>query len=745
MDEGARRPFVDVALDLSAALVAEDRYRRLLAAIREALPVEGGMLLRRERDELYPVAALGLQARALALCFPVTEFAVAGDPFARQPKRTVGRVDLLERYTDVPEQDQPPGVMIGIPLVVEDAVVGALNVGSSDPHAFDHVPDADFEAYAALAAAALRTADLIDALEEQTRRERRVAQQLVRDAAARFDGSLVGSSAAARHVRSAIAGAGKLDTPLLITGPYGAGKEAVARSVHHGGDRKNNAFIVANCAFEQVEMRSLFSEKRLAGGLPSKLDLAKGGSLFLESVDMLANEPQQTLARYLDRDRERSVRVIMSISGIGAPEERLLPSLQEHVIKPLRVPALRERRADIIAIAEHYLAKHGSQSERIRLSETSRKQLTAYDWPGNIRELRNVLERAVATARGPMIDIDESVLARRATLGSYTLIKPLGSGGMGEVWLASHRHLSRPAAVKVIRRDQLTKMGDAQHLARRFQREAQATANLRSHHTVEIYDFGISDDGSFYYVMERLHGLDLDTIVERYGPLPPARVVFLLAQACRSLAEAHTAGLVHRDIKPANVFACSGPDYDFVKVLDFGLVTTLDERDVDVDAQTRSAVSLAPTMQDPSELRTLFSDSSLGTPAFMPPEAVAKTEIDGRSDIYSLGCVAYWLLTGHPPFMADDVMQLLIMHMNDAPAPMHMSRAQRYPIPPALEDLVQRCLSKQPSARPATATDVRRELLALELEHPWSDDHARNWWYKVAPQSVVTTSRQRDT
>ena len=200
-------------------------------------------------------------------------------------------------------------------------------------------------------------------------------------------------------------------------------------------------------------------------------------------------------------------------------------------------------------------------------------RLQAYAWPGNIRELRTVLERAILVSKSSVLEIDEELLDEGLAVGSYRLVEPLGSGGMGEVWRAQtsapgasggrEAHSSRARQPGATR----------EQLVRRFQREAQVTAGLRSPHTVQLYDFGVNDSGSFYYVMELLEGLDLHSMVKRFGPQPAERVIMLLRQACRSLAEAHEHGLVHRDIKPANLFVTRlGHEYDYLKVLDFGIV-----------------------------------------------------------------------------------------------------------------------------------------------------------------------------
>src|SRR5690606_1615980 len=222
-------------------------------------------------------------------------------------------------------------------------------------------------------------------------------------------------------------------------------------------------------------------------------------------------------------------------------------------------------------------------------------------------------------------------LARARELGSDRRVEPLAQGGMGEVWRAQHRLLARPAAIKVIRPEVLGSASQERQseLQARFEREAQTTARLQSPHTVHLFDYGVAEDGAFYYVMELLDGFDLKTLVERFGPLPLERAVHLLRQVCHSLAEAHAVGLVHRDVTPSNVIVCRyGRDVDFVKVLDSGLVKP----------QAWASVG------DPTVTR---ADVAGGTPAFMSPEqALADRPLDGRSDIYALGCLAYWLVTG---------------------------------------------------------------------------------------------------
>jgi hypothetical protein len=314
-------------------------------------------------------------------------------------------------------------------------------------------------------------------------------------------------------------------------------------------------------------------------------------------------------------------------------------------------------------------------------------------------------------------------------IGSYELLERIAEGGMGEVWHARHRLLARPAALKLIRKDVLgssQRVRDA--MVHRFEREARDTARLGSTHTIDVYDFGVTEAGDFYYVMELLDGISLERFVELFGPMEPARTVHLIAQVCHSLDEAHALGLVHRDIKPANIFMCRlGPDYDFVKVLDFGLVKHLD---------TRAGQMLT------------VEGTTAGTPAYMAPEvALGRTDADGRADLYSLGCVAYFLLTGQPVFAGDTAVATALAHVNEQPAP--PSARSEFQIPPALDAVIVQCLAKSPSDRPAGAADLACRLVATTPVDAWTADAARGWWelHKVslavadeAPQAAAPSS-----
>lgn len=306
-------------------------------------------------------------------------------------------------------------------------------------------------------------------------------------------------------------------------------------------------------------------------------------------------------------------------------------------------------------------------------------------------------------------------------LGNYQLLERLASGGMGEVWRARHRMLKREAAIKVIRRDVLASGSDeGDVLLRRFEREARATSALKSPHTVEIHDFGITEDGTFYYVMELLDGLSLHALVERYGPQPARRVAYILSQVCESLAEAHRNQLIHRDIKPSNILLCRyGLKRDFVKVLDFGLV--------------KSTMRLGEGAAD------LTAAAVVGTPAFMPPE-VAQPDVsfDPRSDIYALGCVGYWLLSAKLVFKAATPLQMVLAHVQTPAEP--PSARTEMPIPADLERVVMTCLSKDPDDRPQSAEALSLQLDECSMGDRWSEARAAEWWNVHSPSTLVSSS-----
>jgi len=287
-------------------------------------------------------------------------------------------------------------------------------------------------------------------------------------------------------------------------------------------------------------------------------------------------------------------------------------------------------------------------------------------------------------------------------LGQYRLTRRIGVGGMGEVYLAEHQLLKRPCVIKLIRPD---KTGDRKILTR-FRREVHATAKLTHWNTIAIFDYGIGDDGTFYYVMEYLPGMSLDDLVERFGPMPPGRVIYLFGQVCDALAEAHAAGLVHRDIKPGNIFAAErGGFYDVAKLLDFGLVKPREDKD---------------------PIHLTREGTITGSPLYMSPEQVTgESPPDARSDLYSLGAVAYFLLTGKPPFEGERPMKVMIAHAHERVVP---PSAHDPSVPPDLEEIVLRCLSKDPADRFQSAAEMRAALDACRDAGSWTRSDAAAWW-----------------
>jgi serine/threonine-protein kinase len=306
----------------------------------------------------------------------------------------------------------------------------------------------------------------------------------------------------------------------------------------------------------------------------------------------------------------------------------------------------------------------------------------------------------------------------------YRLGRKLGRGGMGEVYFAEHHLLKRPCAIKLIRHE----LAGNPRVFARFEREVRATAALSHWNTIEIYDYGRNDDGAFYYVMEYLPGLSLSELVERHGPMPPARVIYLLRQACDALREAHETGLVHRDIKPANLMAAyRGGHYDVAKLLDFGLVKTLSEEH-SVHLSQEGMVA--------------------GSPLYMAPEQVMNTgPADARTDIYGLGAVAYFMLTARPPFTGENAMAVMIAHSRDPVTPPSQLRPG---IPSDLEEVVLRCLAKNPDDRYSDTSRLAEALKACADAINWSPEHAAEWWRThgqnapAAAKTAQTTDQNRD-
>jgi eukaryotic-like serine/threonine-protein kinase len=312
-------------------------------------------------------------------------------------------------------------------------------------------------------------------------------------------------------------------------------------------------------------------------------------------------------------------------------------------------------------------------------------------------------------------------------MGSYQLVELLGKGGMGEVWRARHRMLARDAAIKLVSPAVLggKRKVDTQGLLRRFEREARATAMLTSPHTIHIYDFGRTADGTLFYAMELLAGVDLETMVRAHGPVAPERAVHFLLQICESLAEAHASGLIHRDIKPANLYACRvGKTHDFIKVLDFGIVAL------------RADESGTP--------RLTKKNSIAGTPAYMAPEAVTSpSDVDHRVDIYALGCVAYWLVTGELVFGGETAVKMIYGHVEQKPRP--PSERTELELPVELDRLILDCLSKDPAGRPQSADALAERLRKIPLASTWNSQRAVAWWDAHEPPEAQPKRSRRSS
>lgn len=341
--------------------------------------------------------------------------------------------------------------------------------------------------------------------------------------------------------------------------------------------------------------------------------------------------------------------------------------------------------------------------------------LTLFDLGSNLGMWLVVVVVVSTVASWVLFGLRKQVSEARQ-LGQYTLVEKVGQGGMGEVYRAQHAMLRRPTAVKLLPPDQAGEGAVA-----RFEREVQLTASLSHPNTITIFDYGHTPDGVFYYAMEYLDGGDLETVVEVGGPMPPARAAHVLAQVAAGLAEAHEIGLIHRDIKPANVFLVGKEAVaDLAKLLDFGLVRELESGD---------ASGLTRT------------DTIMGTPLYMSPEAITSpAAVDARSDLYALGAVLYFLLTGEHVFGGRTVVEICSHHLHTAPEPPSARLGAR--LPESLEEIVMRCLEKDPAARPASAGELRELILACEDVPEWTEVQARAWWEEH--RAAVESRRRSD-
>lgn len=411
--------------------------------------------------------------------------------------------------------------------------------------------------------------------------------------------------------------------------------------------------------------------------------------------------------------------------------------------------------ATIMPEARILSALHQHQQKSTIAAALATLLATAMAWLFARHILRTRREAAVARAEARKAE------ARAQELGSYRLVEMLGKGGMGEVWRAEHRLLVRQAAIKLI------SMGDdagldSTELQERFRREAQSLATLRSRNTIELFDYGVTAEGTCFYVMELLDGMDLETLVETHGPQPAARVIDFLLQACNSLAEAHDAGMVHRDIKPANLYVCRIADeVDVIKVLDFGLVRaavhkhslrppvsgTHPTRNETVsgvhpgaarsaEASAESALADLDEPADAGNERLTQVGQAMGTPAYMAPEQALGHELDGRADLYALGCIGFFLLSGRLLFERNGSLPMMMAHITDPP-PEFKNRISSY-LPAELTAVLMRCLAKKPHDRPNDARELATALKAIHIPpaQDWTDAQAQTWWTTRKPKAT---------
>jgi serine/threonine protein kinase len=447
-------------------------------------------------------------------------------------------------------------------------------------------------------------------------------------------------------------------------------------------------------------------------GLPTSDKLLRAEDLHDPALDALFKaNPTAGSQHFLDLDATDG-EYLASVAPIGGKRAGIEVPLDWYVatVVPARTllgPTRKLERASIVASA-------GAMGIAVGLA-------LILAW--NLVRMRRQVQTAREDAR--------NAEARARELGSYRLVAKLGSGGMGEVWRAEHRLLARSAAIKLIRPEVLNSEGISE-IRERFRREAQTLASMKSRNTIAIFDYGVTNDSTFYYVMELLDGLDLESLIVRYGAQPAARVIQMLIGACSSLAEAHEHGLYHRDIKPPNLYLCRAADeVDIIKLLDFGIVQTVNEQPTKFVTLTKEPILDTPKLTQIGAM--------LGTPGFMAPEQILGMQIDGRADIYSLGCVAWWLLTGAEVFSREGgEAKVLHRHIYDDLPP--LKEKVRGWIPPELEQVVAAMLAKEADDRPRDARELAKRLRAIPIpeDYVWSPERANAWWRNyVAPQPVA--------
>lgn len=540
----------------------------------------------------------------------------------------------------------------------------------------------------------LKVACLTRELFERNReleREVEAARTFRRDLLSTMMAPLQGEGAAVSRLRDEVEAAAAHSGPVVLLGAMQDGAEAVARAIHEGSSRGWRPFVKARVGIPDggEVFGGTMPTLALSTSLQERAMLAADGTLYIEGVEALSGNERKQIRALLERGR---VRVILHCEHASASTNLVGDA------STIELPALADRREDVPAIIEWiigYAAPRLGKSAP-RLGPVDLERMQQYSWPGGIPEIDSVVSRALLLSSPGQFQLAPELGHEGRHLGRYCLQERLGKGGMGEVWKARHELLPHPIAVKIIAPELVSI--SPQRAKERFSREAVAIARLSSPYTVRIYDFGSGEGGELYYAMELLDGLDLHIMVRTNGPLPASRTIHLLRQAASSLAEAHAHGLVHRDIKPPNLIVAQlGAEPDWLKVVDFGIVTIEGSHD---------------------------EDRGLGTPGFVAPEIILDSAgPSAASDIYSLGCCAYWCLTGSEPFAGATTRGLMAAHANSVPP----APSLLVDIPRAFEQLILACLSKRPSDRPSAA-ELVVALEELGRQHPWTREDAARWW-----------------
>ena len=405
----------------------------------------------------------------------------------------------------------------------------------------------------------------------------------------------------------------------------------------------------------------------------------------------------------------------------------------EHLLvaqKPISGQDLPWSVATLMPEAQFLSVMHQHQLDSLLAAGIATLLASGLSWLFARRILRTRVEVAAARAEA------REAVARADELGSYRLVELLGKGGMGEVWRAEHRLLVRQAAIKLITRSDESNI-EPSEMQERFRREAQSLATLRSRNTIELFDYGVTADGTCFYVMELLDGMDLETLIQKYDPQPAARVIDFLIQACNSLAEAHDAGLVHRDIKPANLYVCRIADeVDVIKVLDFGLVRAAvhgtsqpppaESATLPRATELESGVHAGANGSDAGDrARITQVGQAMGTPAYMAPEQALGYELDGRADLYALGCIGFFLLSGRLLFQKHGSLPMMMAHITEEP-PDFENCVSNY-LPHELATLLTQCLAKKPDDRPRDARTLAAALkaIAIPASEVWTEAQAQ--------------------